>query len=57
MITLDTSNYLTLKESAKFLGVSLMTIRRWVDDKKLKVFKLSPRKLFIKESDLKEILK
>jgi excisionase family DNA binding protein len=57
MITINESNYLTIKESAKLLGVSIMTIRRWIDDKKIKVFKLSPRKLFINKSELEGILK
>jgi len=57
MITLNNENYLTYKETAETLKVSILTIRRWVDSGKLKIYKLSPRKIFIKEIDIKEILK
>jgi len=57
MVTIDNINYLTLKESAKLLGVTRVTIHRWVESGKLKTVKISPRKIFLKENDLKEIFK
>lgn len=57
MLTIDHINYLTYKESAQLLGVTIMTIRRWVKAGKLIPLKMSPRKIFIKESNLKEVLK
>jgi len=57
MITLNNENYLTRSESAKILGISLMTLHRWVKDGKIKTYKMSSRKIFIKESELKEVIK
>jgi excisionase family DNA binding protein len=57
MITIDNENYLTLKESTRFLDISLMTLHRWVKSGKLKTYKISERKILIKENDLKWLVK
>ena len=57
MITLNDTNYLSVKESAKLLNVSIMTIRRWMESGKLKPYKISERKIFIRESEIKEMFK
>jgi excisionase family DNA binding protein len=57
MITINNENYLSFKESATLLGISLMTIRRWIEEGKLKPYKISARKIFLKESDIKEMFK
>jgi len=55
MITINQENYLSFKEASALLGVSIMTIRRWIEDGKLKAHKISTRKIFVKESQIKEM--
>ena len=57
MIIIDNIEYLTVKESAQLLHLNEITIRRWIDSGKLKKFTLSPRKMLVKKSDLKEMIK
>jgi len=51
-------DYLTIKEAAKYLGVSAMTLRRWDSDKKLKAIRYPVNKyrLYIREQ-LENILR
>lgn len=57
MIIINNEKYLTKRESCDFLQISLMTLNRWIKDGKLKTYKMSSRKIFIKELHLMEILK
>lgn len=57
MTILNNIEYLTLKESALFLQVSLMTIHRWIKIKKLNPIRLSERKIYIKKQELENLLK
>jgi excisionase family DNA binding protein len=57
MITLDNERYLTFRESAALLNISLLTLRRWIDAGKLKTHKISARKIFVKESDIRGMFK
>lgn len=54
---LNFSDYLTIKEAAKFLGVVPNTLRNWERDGKIKPFRspMSNYRLY-KKSDLKELL-
>jgi len=51
-------DYLTIKEAAKYLGISAMTLRRWDSDKKLKAIRYPVNKyrLYIREQ-LENILR
>lgn len=57
MLTLNNENYLTRLEAAKILGISMMTMHRWIKKGKIEIYKMSERKTFIKESKLKDIIK
>ena len=50
--------YMTVKEAAKFLGISTMTLRRWDNDKKLKAKRhpINNYRLY-SQKDLEVILK
>lgn len=52
MIIINNEKYLTKRESCDFLQISLMTLNRWINDGKLKTYKMSSRKIFLKEIDL-----
>lgn len=45
----------TLKEVAHLLQVNVITVRRWIQDEKLKAVKLG-KEYRVKETDLKEFL-
>lgn len=57
MITLNNENYLNKKESCKLLQISLMTLNRWIKSGKLTTYKMSPRKIFLKEEDVNGVIK
>lgn len=57
MLTIDNINYLTVKESAIFLKVAQLTIRRWIKSGKIKPINMSIRKTLINEEHLKNFLK
>jgi len=52
------NEYLTIKEAAEFLGVTLQTLRNWEKEKKIKVYinPINKYRLYKKE-DLEEILR
>lgn len=52
MIIINNEKYLTKRESCEFLQISLMTLNRWIKDGKLKTYKMSSRKIFLKEINL-----
>jgi len=56
MTIINQEVYLTVPESAKKMGVAPLTIRRWIQSKRLKVYKLSERKMLLKESDLNNLI-
>jgi excisionase family DNA binding protein len=47
---------LRLKASAEYLGVSVKSIRRYIDDKRLKAVRLGPQVLAIRQSELERFL-
>ena len=57
MITLKDRILFTPKESSEFLGVSVMTLWRWVKIGKIKKYALSSKKVFFDKIELEEILK
>jgi excisionase family DNA binding protein len=56
-IELNFSNFMTVKEAAKLLGVSKGTVRKWTNEGKLEVIchPINSYRLF-NEDDLKELL-
>jgi excisionase family DNA binding protein len=56
--TLDTivSPYLTVVEAAAYIGVSRNTIKNYIDSGRLRAYKLGPRLLRVKQSDVDALL-
>ena len=52
------SDYMGINEAARFLGVSIQTLRKWEKQQKIKTYRnpLTKRRLYIKE-DLENVLK
>jgi len=53
---LDPTKYATVKEAAEMLGVNSATVRRWIDAELIKAYRLGPRMLRVKRSDLDALL-
>ena len=47
---------MTKEQAAKFLGVSLDTLERFMKDKKIAYYKLAPKIVRFKEEDLREYI-
>ena len=57
VIEIDGERYYTRKETAKLLNVSLATLTRWSRKGILVPVKISPRKVFYREEDIKKLLR
>jgi excisionase family DNA binding protein len=57
MITLDNKTYLTPKEGAALLNISMPTIWRWIESGKIKKLSLSPKKIYLDRAELEGMLK
>jgi excisionase family DNA binding protein len=51
-----TSPYLTVDEAAAYLGINPMTMRRYIDKGRLRAFKLGPKLLRVRQSDVDGLL-
>jgi excisionase family DNA binding protein len=51
-----TSPYLTVDEAAAYLGVARNTIKNYINDGRLRAFKLGPRMLRVRQSDVDALL-
>ena len=49
------SSYLTVDEAAERVGVHPSTIRRWIDTGRLSAYRLGPKRIGIKHSDLDDV--
>jgi excisionase family DNA binding protein len=47
---------LTLDETAEKLGISKVTLWRWVKDGKLAVVRLSPRVVYVRKEELRRFI-
>ena len=54
---IDTLKLFTIEETAKILKVSGRQVWRYIESKKLKVIKLSPKTIRIFEKDLEDFVK
>lgn len=58
VMSINEINFLTVKEVAKWLGVTEATVRNWLDDELFPAYQMNPRgRIFIKESDVMEAIK
>jgi len=57
VIEINGERYYTRKETAKLLNVSLPTLTRWKRKGILVPVKISPRKVFYREEDIKKLLR
>jgi excisionase family DNA binding protein len=56
-LTTDTSDRLiSVTEAAKFLGVTPLTVRNMLQDRRLRAYTLGPRVLRIRMSDIEKAL-
>lgn len=53
---MTTANLVTLKEASEQLGVSVRTIRNWIDCGKLPVYRVGPRILRVKQRDVDKLV-
>ena len=57
MVKAQDSEYYTIAEAAKLLGISPSTIWRWIDAQKLPAYQVGPRKSRIKKEDLEAVIR
>ena len=57
MIKLDNKTYLTPKEGAALLNISMPTIWRWIKSGKIKKLSLSPKKIYLDKAELEGMFK
>jgi excisionase family DNA binding protein len=50
-------NFLTLKDVAERLGVSKVTLWRWIKDGKLSAIKLSQRTVYVRKDELERFIR
>jgi excisionase family DNA binding protein len=56
MDTNTTSPYLTLDEAAAYIGVHPWTLRRWINEGRLRAYRVGKRLLRIRRSDVDALL-
>lgn len=54
--TFNNKNYITIKEAAKYLGMSVEGTRNLIKQKNITLFKLSQRKFYIPVEEIEQLL-
>jgi len=57
MIEIKGEKYYSAKEIATKFGVTMGTIARWKQDKKIKAYQVSPHKFLVSETNLEKMIK
>jgi excisionase family DNA binding protein len=56
MVSIDKSEFCTVAQAAATLGVHPSTIWRWIDAERLPAYRIGPRSIRIKRSDLEQVV-